>query len=47
LLFLALLIAVGVGLIVHFAENQKFECIFPDELFKGQAGKQLETQSKY
>ena len=27
---LAILIAVGVGLIVHFAENRKFECVFPE-----------------
>ncbi|KAH3881096.1 glutathione S-transferase-like [Dreissena polymorpha] len=29
LCFLAILIAVGVGLIVHFSENRKFECVFP------------------
>ena len=27
---LAIAIAVGVGLIVHFAENRKLECNFPD-----------------
>lgn len=28
--FLAIAIAVGVGLIVHLAENRSFECVFPD-----------------
>ncbi|XP_052782181.1 putative aminopeptidase-2 isoform X1 [Mya arenaria] len=29
--FFAITIAVGVGLIVHFAENRKIECVFPDQ----------------
>ena len=32
LVFLALILAVGVGLIVHFAENRKIECNFPENL---------------
>ena len=28
--FLAIAIAVGVGVIVHFAENRKIECVLPD-----------------
>ena len=30
LLFLSLIVAAGVGIIVHFAENRKIECNFPD-----------------
>lgn len=31
LVLLALVLAVGVGLIVHFAENRKIECNFPGQ----------------
>ncbi|XP_052281706.1 uncharacterized protein LOC127879101 isoform X1 [Dreissena polymorpha] len=44
LCFLAILIAVGVGLIVHFSENRKFECVLP-EIRSGDDTGQLHEQS--
>lgn len=38
LVFLALILAVGVGLIVHFAENRKIECNFPENLRSSDSG---------
>jgi cytoskeletal protein RodZ len=38
LVFLALILAVGVGLIVHFAENRKIECNFPENLSSSDSG---------
>ena len=40
---LAIAIAVGVGLIVHFAENRSLECTFPEALTNG--GGNIQTQS--
>ena len=40
---LSIAIAVGVGLIVHFAENRKIECTFPDGFNSG--GGNIQAQS--
>ena len=40
---LSIAIAVGVGLIVHFAENRKIECAFPDGFNSG--GGNIQAQS--
>lgn len=46
LCLLAILIAVGVGLIVHFAGSQKFECVFPEEMVQGHSSQNQKDQGK-
>ncbi|XP_060551724.1 aminopeptidase N-like isoform X2 [Ruditapes philippinarum] len=40
----AILISVGVGLIVHFAENRPLECSFPDTYVEGQSKTQQQQK---